>query len=122
MVLRLTYKTTVFICLFASISIGLKGHGTIDKDKKYIELVDLYESFRQFIYPEVKNGVPDYRVKEIKKKLDHKCINDIKEIGLPSLENISFWIGKQLKKKYSNVRSIKISRPSCGESCIYNIP
>jgi 6-pyruvoyltetrahydropterin/6-carboxytetrahydropterin synthase len=58
---------------------------------------------------------------EIKKKLDHKCINDIKEIGLPSLENISSWIGKQLEKKYSNVRSIKLRSPSCGESCIYNI-
>ena len=58
---------------------------------------------------------------EIKKKLDHKCINDIKEIGIPSLENISSWIGKQLKKKYSNVRSIKVSRPSCGEHCLYRI-
>ena len=58
---------------------------------------------------------------EIKKKLDHKCINDIKEIGIPSLENISSWIGKQLKKKYSNVRSIKLSRPSCGEYCLYKI-
>ena len=58
---------------------------------------------------------------EIKKKLDHKCINDIKEIGLPSLENISSWIGKQLKKKYSNVRSIKLSRPSCGEYCLYKV-
>jgi 6-pyruvoyltetrahydropterin/6-carboxytetrahydropterin synthase len=58
---------------------------------------------------------------KIKKKLDHKCINDIKEIGLPSLENISSWIGKQLEKKYSNVRSIKVSRPSCGEYCLYKI-
>ena len=58
---------------------------------------------------------------EIKKKLDHKCINDIKEIGLPSLENISSWIGKQLQKKYSNIRSIKLSRPSCGEYCLYKI-
>ena len=58
---------------------------------------------------------------EIKKKLDHQCINDIKEIGLPTLENISSWIGKQLKKKYSNVRSIKLSRPSCGEYCLYKI-
>ena len=58
---------------------------------------------------------------KIKKKLHHKCINDIKEIGIPSLENISSWIGKQLKKKYSNVRSIKLSRPSCGEYCLYKI-
>ena len=36
---------------------------------------------------------------KIKKKLDHKCINDIKDIGLPTLENISSWIGKELKKK-----------------------
>ena len=60
-------------------------------------------------------------LEEIKKKLDHKCINDIKEIGLPTLENISSWIGKQLKKKYSNVYSIKFSRPSCGEFCLYKI-
>ena len=58
---------------------------------------------------------------EIKKKLDHKCINDIKEIGIPSLENISSWIGKQLQKKYSNLCSIKLSRPSCGEYCLYRI-
>ncbi|MCH2541603.1 MAG: 6-carboxytetrahydropterin synthase QueD [Alphaproteobacteria bacterium] len=58
---------------------------------------------------------------EIKKKLDHKCINDIKEIGIPSLENISSWIGKQLQKKYSNLCSIKLSRPSCGEYCLYKI-
>ena len=58
---------------------------------------------------------------EVKKKLDHKCINDIKEIGLPSLENISSWIAKQLQKKYSNVRSIKLSRPSCGEYCLYKV-
>ena len=60
-------------------------------------------------------------LKKIKKKLDHKCINDIKEIGLPTLENISSWIAKQLKKKYSNVCSIKLSRPSCGETCLYKI-
>ena len=58
---------------------------------------------------------------EIKKKLDRKCINDIKEIGIPSLENISSWIGKQLQKKYSNLCSIKLSRPSCGEYCLYKI-
>ena len=58
---------------------------------------------------------------EIKKKLDHKCIIDIKEIGIPSLENISSWIGKQLQKKYSNLCSIKLSRPSCGEYCLYKI-
>ena len=46
---------------------------------------------------------------------------EFKEIGLPSLENISCWIGKQLEKKYSNVRSIKLSRPSCGEYCLYKI-
>ena len=60
-------------------------------------------------------------LKKVKKKLDHKCINDIKEIGLPTLENISSWIAKQLKKKYSNIRSIKLSRPSCGETCLYKI-
>ena len=40
---------------------------------------------------------------------------------LPTLENIAMWIGKQLKKEYSNVRSVKLSRPSCGESCVYKI-
>ena len=60
-------------------------------------------------------------LKTIKKKLDHKCINDIKEIGLPTLENISSWIAGELKKKYSNVYSIKLSRQSCGEFCLYKV-
>ena len=60
-------------------------------------------------------------LEKIKKKLDHQCINDIKEIGLPTLENIAMWIAKELKKEHSNLRSVKLSRPSCGESCIYKI-
>ena len=66
-------------------------------------------------------GEINLSLEKIKKKLDHQCINNIKEIGLPTLENIAMWIGKQLKKEYSNVRSVKLSRPSCGESCVYKI-
>ena len=58
---------------------------------------------------------------KVKKKLDHKCINDIKGIGLPTLENIALWICRQLKKNYSNISSIKLSRPSCGETCVYKV-
>ena len=66
-------------------------------------------------------GEINLSLEKIKKKIDHQCINNIKEIGLPTLENIAMWIGKQLKKEYSNVRSVKLSRPSCGESCVYKI-
>ena len=66
-------------------------------------------------------GEINLSLEKIKKKLDHQCINNIKEIGLPTLENIAMWIGKQLKKEYPNVRSVKLSRPSCGESCVYKI-
>ena len=66
-------------------------------------------------------GEINLSLEKIKKKLDHQCINNIKEIGLPTLENIAMWIGKQLKKEYSNVRSVKLSRPSCGEACVYKI-
>ena len=124
MVLRLTYKTTVFICLFASISIGLKGHGTIDKDKKYIELVDLYESFRQFIYPEVKNGVPDYRVKAMSKKLDKLIKYQKKLEAIDTLDwSIPQQVDYQLVKSEMNAMEFrhKVTRPWSRDPAFYAV-
>ena len=44
-------------------------------------------------------GEINLSLEKIKKKLDHQCINNIKEIGLPTLENIAMWIFENLEDK-----------------------
>jgi len=48
------------------------------------------------------------RVKEITEKLDHSFLNDFKEIGKPTSENISRYIFRNLKDLPKNVRLEKV--------------
>ena len=55
-------------------------------------------------------------IKNLKDKLDHSYLNDIKEIKTPTLENIGSWIWKQVKPKFKNLHKVEIERKTCGES------
>ena len=48
------------------------------------------------------------KVKEITKKLDHSFLNDFKEIGNPTSENIARYIFKKLKDSLKNVNLEKV--------------
>ena len=58
----------------------------------------------------------DKTIKNLKDKLDHSYLNDIKEIKTPTLENIGSWIWKQIKPKLKNLHKVEIERKTCGES------
>ena len=58
----------------------------------------------------------DKTIKNLKDKLDHSYLNDIKEIKTPTLENIGSWIWKQIKPKLKNLNKVEIERKTCGES------
>ncbi len=51
-------------------------------------------------------------------KLDHKTLNEIKDLGNPTSENLARWLWKRIKKKIKNLESIEINRPRIG-GCIY---
>jgi 6-pyruvoyltetrahydropterin/6-carboxytetrahydropterin synthase len=51
--------------------------------------------------------------------LDHQLLNDIAEIGPPTLENLARYIYRQAKTKLPEVCRVRLTRPSVGQSCVY---
>jgi 6-pyruvoyltetrahydropterin/6-carboxytetrahydropterin synthase len=55
-------------------------------------------------------------------RLDHNLLNDINDLGLPTLENISIWIWNQLRPDLPSLSEIEIYRDSLGQSVSYQGP
>ena len=54
----------------------------------------------------------------IKKILDHRYLNDIKDLNNPTSENICIWIWKKLKPSLPNIYEIEIKETD-STGCIY---
>jgi 6-pyruvoyltetrahydropterin/6-carboxytetrahydropterin synthase len=63
-------------------------------------------------------GLLDRKIAEVQKLLDHKFLNKIDALGLPTLENLSRFIWQQLQDTAPLTR-VSVHRDSCGESCSY---
>lgn len=57
----------------------------------------------------------------VRDKLDHRFLNDLPGLGIPSLENIARWIAGQLTGDFPSLKSVTVRRPSLGESCRYDV-
>jgi 6-pyruvoyltetrahydropterin/6-carboxytetrahydropterin synthase len=57
----------------------------------------------------------------VRDKLDHHFLNDLPDIGIPSLENIARWIAGQIAPGFPALQSVTVRRPSLGESCRYDV-
>src|SRR5690242_5839471 len=55
----------------------------------------------------------------IAEELDHRMLNDISDLGPPTLENITHWIFKRTRAHFPEVVRVRVRRPSYGESCMY---
>ncbi|MGH6888681.1 MAG: 6-pyruvoyl trahydropterin synthase family protein [Rhizomicrobium sp.] len=51
--------------------------------------------------------------------LDHRMLNDIPDLGEPTLENLAQFIFRQAKQCLPAVVRVCVRRPSCGQSCVY---
>ena len=56
---------------------------------------------------------------EIRDSLDHRLLNEVPEIGTPTLENLARFIPRVVKRRFPETCRIRISRPSLGQSCVY---
>src|SRR5690348_4280064 len=56
---------------------------------------------------------------EIRDTLDHRLLNELPEIGNPTLENLARFIFREAKRRLPQTCRIRISRPSLGQSCVY---
>lgn len=55
----------------------------------------------------------------VKTSLDHKYLNSIDGLELPTMENIAEWIFEKVAKQVPEVHRVVLRRGSCGEGCIY---
>lgn len=58
----------------------------------------------------------------LRARLDHRMLNDVEELGAPSLENLCLWIWKQLAPRFQSLGRVTVRRDSCGQSCTYTGP
>ena len=64
-------------------------------------------------------GEVDRALKAIREELDHRLLNEIEALGIPTLENLARFIYAQAKARLTEVARVKISRPTYGQSCSY---
>ena len=58
----------------------------------------------------------------LKDKLDHRLLNEIPGLELPTLERIAAWVWRELHPVLPGLSEVQVSRPSCREGCIYTGP
>lgn len=61
-------------------------------------------------------------LEQIRALLDHRLLNEIEGLGPPTLENLCRFVADRLKPEFPGLRQVKVSRPSIGEACIYDLP
>jgi len=63
-------------------------------------------------------GILNEKIAEVQKSLDHKFLNKIEAIGVPTLENLTRYIWDRVQTA-GHVTRVSIHRDSCNESCTY---
>jgi 6-pyruvoyltetrahydropterin/6-carboxytetrahydropterin synthase len=64
-------------------------------------------------------GEVDAALKAIREMLDHRLLNDIEGLGIPTLENLAKFIFIRAKASLPEVVRVKLRRPSYGQTCVY---
>ncbi|GJL95451.1 MAG: 6-carboxy-5,6,7,8-tetrahydropterin synthase [Hyphococcus sp.] len=60
-------------------------------------------------------------LEEVREALDHRLLNEVEGLERPTLENICQWAAARLKPNFSGLKQVRVSRPSNGEMCIYDV-
>ena len=55
----------------------------------------------------------------VREALDHRYLNEVKGLELPTLENITRWIAARIKDDLPGLHRVTVRRGSCGEGCTY---
>ena len=63
-------------------------------------------------------GLLERSMEEVRKTLDHKLLNKVEALGMPTLENISRYIFERVQHA-GKITRVSVHRDSCNESCTY---
>ncbi|XSG82428.1 MAG: 6-pyruvoyl trahydropterin synthase family protein [Methyloligella sp. ZOD6] len=61
-------------------------------------------------------------IQDAREALDHRFLNDIEGLELPTLERITMWLWDRLHNRLPGLSEVAVSRDSCQEGCIYHGP
>ena len=50
-------------------------------------------------------------------RLDHRLLNEIEGLSVPTLERICLWVAEELKPQLPGLRAVTLARPSLDERC-----
>ena len=64
-------------------------------------------------------GEVNAALQAIRAQLDHRLLNEIEELGVPTLENLARYRYVHAKKALPEVARVKLRRPSYGQTCVY---
>ena len=59
---------------------------------------------------------------EVRDGLDHRLLDDVPELGPPTMENLSLWIWKKLSNNCPELTKVTVFRDSEGDTCTYYGP
>jgi 6-pyruvoyltetrahydropterin/6-carboxytetrahydropterin synthase len=56
-------------------------------------------------------------IEEIRSVLDHQMLDDVPQLGTPTLENLCSYIADRLKPAAPNLASVRVWREGSGDAC-----
>ena len=65
-------------------------------------------------------GIMNDKLERVKGKLDHRFLNDIDGLAIPTLENIAKWLWDRMSDELPNLSKVMVERITCGEGCVYS--
>ena len=63
----------------------------------------------------------DEALQGLREQLDHRLLNEVEGLELPTLENICRWVAAKLKPDFPGLVRVSVSRPSNGEACHFDV-
>jgi 6-pyruvoyltetrahydropterin/6-carboxytetrahydropterin synthase len=67
-------------------------------------------------------GVLEAALQEAHEALDHRFLDEMNDLGPPTMENLCVWIWSKLAPTINNLARVAVYRDSSGETCIYHGP
>lgn len=64
-------------------------------------------------------GVLEREMEDARDALDHRFLDEIKDLGPATMENLCRWIWDRLTPTISNLSRVSVHRDSSGETCSY---
>jgi len=66
-------------------------------------------------------GLLRLELDKVRSLLDHQLLDDVRTLGIPTLENLCAFIAKSLDVKPARVMKIRVWRVSVGDGCVMTL-